>query len=205
MLSIYKIKPKFQQLLRPVLVQLHKRGISANQITLASILLSAVIGILFWYAGEHRIFFLALPIGLFIRMALNALDGMMARTYNQQSKKGEILNETGDIISDLFIFFPLLKYEPENMYLIVIFLSLSILNEFAGILAKAVSGERRYDGPMGKSDRAFVIGLYGLLQYFKVDFSAYSTWIFGMLILLILLSTYTRLHKSLKNETIIRK
>ncbi|MEO6453063.1 MAG: CDP-alcohol phosphatidyltransferase family protein [Ginsengibacter sp.] len=51
-------------------------------------------------------------------MALNALDGMMARIYNQQTKKGEVLNELGDVISDLFIFFPLLKYEQTNLYLI---------------------------------------------------------------------------------------
>ena len=81
MFSIYKIKPKFQQLLQPVLQLLHKWKITANQITLASIFLSAGIGILFWHADKYRIFFLALPVGLFIRMALNALDGMMAQRF----------------------------------------------------------------------------------------------------------------------------
>lgn len=52
-----------------------------------------------------QLVFLALPIGLLIRMALNALDGMMARTYNQTSKKGELLNEIGDVVSDVFVFF----------------------------------------------------------------------------------------------------
>ena len=47
---------------------------------------------------------LVVPIGLLIRMALNALDGMMARTYNMQSKLGEVLNEIGDVISDLYSF-----------------------------------------------------------------------------------------------------
>jgi len=196
MLSIYKIKPKFQQLLQPVLRLLHKWKVSPNQITMTSILLSALIGILFWYGDKHRIFFLALPVGLFIRMALNALDGMMAKTYNQQSRQGEILNEAGDVISDLFIFFPLLKYESEHIYLVVLFICLSIINELAGILAKAVSGERRYDGPMGKSDRAFVIGLYGVLRFFGMDFSDFSAWIFILLILLVLLSTYIRLKKA---------
>ena len=116
MISIYKIKPKFQKLLLPILKGLHKIGITANQITISSILLSLIIGILFWYAESNKYLFLALPIGLFIRVALNALDGMMARTYNQQTKKGEILNEIGDVISDLFIFFPLLIFEKDNLY-----------------------------------------------------------------------------------------
>ena len=131
-------------------------------------------------------------------MALNALDGMMARTYNQQTKKGEILNEIGDVISDIFIFFPLLIFEKDNLYLIVVFLCLSIVNEFAGILGKAVSKNRQYDGPMGKSDRALVIGLYGLLSFFSIGFGNYSFWIFLVIIILILISTITRIKKALK-------
>ena len=198
MISVYKIKPKFQQLLTPVLRWLYKIGISANQITIASILLSLLIGIAFWYASSNKLLFLVLPIGLILRMALNALDGMMARTYNQQTKKGEILNELGDIISDLFIFFPLLVFEQANSYLIVIFICLSIINEFAGLLGKIISGERRYDGPMGKSDRAVIIGLYGILSYFMIGFGEYSFGIFSAINLLLVVSTAIRINKSLK-------
>ncbi len=198
MISIYKIKPKFQQLLTPVLNRLHKAGITANQITITSIVLSLLIGISFWFAGNNRLLFLVLPIGLFIRMALNALDGMMARVHNQQSQKGELLNELGDIISDLFIFFPLLIFERENLYLIVLFLCLSIINEFAGIMGKVISNQRQYDGPMGKSDRAFVIGLYGLLSFFSVSFGAYSFWIFLIINILIVISTTVRIKKTLQ-------
>ena len=198
MISVYKIKPKFQQLLTPVLSRLYKIGVSANQITISSILLSLLIGIAFWYASSNKLLFLALPIGLIIRMALNALDGMMARTYNQQTKKGEILNELGDIISDLFIFFPLLVFEQSNTYLIVIFICLSMINEFAGLLGKVISGERRYDGPMGKSDRAVIMGLYGILSYFSIEFGEYSFWIFSAINLLLVVSTAIRISKSLK-------
>ena len=198
MISLYKIKPKFQQLLMPILKVLHKIGVTANQITIFSILLSLFIGIGFWFAENNSSLFLVLPIGLFIRMALNALDGMMARTYNQQSKKGEVLNEIGDIFSDLFIFFPLLIFEKDNLYLMVIFLCLSIVNEFAGILGKSVSGQRQYDGPMGKSDIAFVIGLYGLLSYFSVGFGKHSFWIFLIITILVSISTIIRIKKTLK-------
>ena len=196
MISIYKIKPKFQQLLKPVLMKLHSGGVTANQVTSASIILSLLIGIAFWFAKEMPILFLALPIGLLLRMALNALDGMMARTYHQQSKQGEALNEVGDIISDLFIYFPLLVHEP-NIYLVVLFISLSIINEFAGLLGKVIAEDRRYDGPMGKSDRAFVISIYGLLSFFSVGLQAYSVWIFSVINLLLVLSTTTRIKKAL--------
>jgi len=198
LISVYKIKPKFQQLLTPALRGLYKMGVTANQITLSSILLSLLIGIAFWYASYNKLLFLALPIGLFIRMALNALDGMMARIYNQQTKKGEVLNELGDIISDIFIFFPLLIYEKSIIYLIIIFICLSIINEFSGVLGKIISGQRQYDGPMGKSDRAFVIGVYGILSFFSINLSDYSFWIFVIINLLIITSTFFRIKKSLE-------
>ena len=198
MISIYKIKPAFQKLLTPVLKVLHKIGVTANQITWWSIILSLLIGIAFWHADIYSILFLALPLGLLIRMALNALDGMMAKTYNQQTKKGELLNELGDIISDFFIFFPLLIFERQNIYLIVIFIGLSIINEFTGLLGKIISGERRYDGPMGKSDRAFIIGLYGVLSYLSINLKPYSAWGFSIVILLLVVSTAIRVRKTLK-------
>lgn len=197
MISIYNLKPKFQALLKPVLAFLHSKRVTANQITIASVVWSFIIAAFFWLGDSNSYFFLALPIGLFVRMALNALDGMMARIYNQQSKLGEILNELGDVISDCVLFLPLLKYEPNSLYLIAIFICLSIINEFAGILAKVVSGERHYDGPMGKSDRAFMIGLYGLLSFFGFNQFSFSPYIFLCLILLVSLSTFIRLKKSL--------
>ena len=198
MISIYNIKPKFQQFLRPLLELLHKMGITANQITISSIVLSLIIGVMFWFADINCIFFLALPIGLFLRMALNALDGMMARIYKQQTKKGELLNELGDVVSDLFIYFPLLKFEQSNLYFIVIFISLSLLNEFSGLLGKVISGQRRYEGPMGKSDRAFVMGIYGLLCFCHVNIAPYSVYIFSIINVLLILSTFIRVKKSLK-------
>ncbi|KXH85772.1 CDP-alcohol phosphatidyltransferase family protein [Chryseobacterium kwangjuense] len=197
MISVYKLKPRFQQLLTPVLLFLHRNHITANQITVGSILLSVIIGILFWNADVSKWFFLSLPVGLLLRMALNALDGMMARKFNQTSRLGEVLNEVGDIVSDVIIFFPLLKFQPESLYLIVIFIILSVINEFAGLMGKIVGKERRYDGPMGKSDRALVLGIYGLAVFFGADISGISQPIFSVIILLLTISTYIRLKKSL--------
>lgn len=199
MISVYQLKPKFQQLLNPVLLFLHRQKVTANQITIASIILSLIIGLLFWNADSYHWFFLSLPVGLLLRMALNALDGMMARKFNQMSKLGEVLNEVGDIISDVIIFIPLLKFQPGSLYLIVVFIVLSVINEFAGLLGKAIGKDRRYDGPMGKSDRALLLGIYGIVAFIGVNISGYSNYIFGAVILFLLLSTFTRLKKALND------
>lgn len=201
MISIYNIKPQFQRLLTPILEWMHRKDITANQITVSACILSVIIGVLFWFAEDNKWFFLALPIGLLLRMALNALDGMMARRYNQISRKGEMLNELGDVVSDTIIFLPLLKYQPESLYLIVIFIAMSIINEFAGVMGKVISNQRNYDGPMGKSDRAFILGLYGLACLCGADISSYSIYIFSVINLLLLVSTWIRIKKALNGKS----
>ncbi len=199
MISIYKIKPKFQQLLMPLLKLLRRLGISPNSITIFSILLSFVISYFFWKATYNPPYFLIVAFGLLIRMMLNALDGMMARIYNLQSKLGEVLNEVGDIVSDVAIYFPLIIFESLRIEIAIIFILLSIINEFCGLMAKLISGERRYDGPMGKSDRAFLIGIICIVYYFTNGLDPYMNYIIGGSSIMIILSSYIRLIKSIKN------
>ena len=200
MISIYKIKPKFQKLLMPLLKLLKKLGVSPNTITFSSILLSFLLSYFLCNAFENPAYFLFVAFGLLFRMMLNALDGMMARIYNLQSKKGEVLNEVGDIISDTAIYFPLILFESIEIELAIIFIVLSVINEFCGLLAKVVSGNRRYDGPMGKSDRAFLIGLICIIYYFTNKMDPYMNIIIFVASALMILSSYIRLTKSIKNE-----
>ncbi len=199
MISIYKIKPKFQQLLMPLLKLLRGLGVSPNSITVFSIILSFALSYFFWNTSGNSSYFLIVAFGLLLRMMLNALDGMMARIYNLQSKLGEILNEVGDIISDVAIYFPLILFESLELEIAIIFILLSIINEFCGLMAKVISKERRYDGPMGKSDRAFLIGVICIVYYFTDGLGPYMNYIIEGASILMILSSYIRLTKSIKN------
>jgi CDP-diacylglycerol---glycerol-3-phosphate 3-phosphatidyltransferase len=196
MISIYNIKPKFQQLLRPVLAKLYKMGVTANGITWLAIVLSFTVGGLFYWKPSGFML-IVLPVSLLIRMALNALDGMMAREYKMQSKKGELLNELGDILADIAMFLPLVLLQGLHPLVLFGFVILGVVNEFTGVLAKAINGERRYDGPMGKSDRALLVGLTLLLLYFFPEIKAALNYIFGAGSLLLVISTAVRIKKTL--------
>jgi CDP-diacylglycerol---glycerol-3-phosphate 3-phosphatidyltransferase len=76
--SIYQLKPKFQALLRPSVRACANAGITANQVTVAACVISVVLGVMLWRNAEHRTWFLLIPLWLFLRMALNAVDGMLA-------------------------------------------------------------------------------------------------------------------------------
>lgn len=198
MISVYQLKSGFQKLLSPLMNGLHKAGVTPNQLTVAAIVLSAGLAVILYYHTSYPFFLLLVPIGLFVRMMLNALDGMMAKTYNLQSKTGEVLNESGDVLSDFFIACALFSFAEINFWLIIAFLFLSALNEFAGILAKVISGVRRYDGPMGKSDRALVIGVFCLVSFFTEIDAVYANSVFVLINLALVLSTALRLTRSLK-------
>ena len=196
MISFYKIKPKFQQLVTPLLNMFYKAGFTANGITWIAILLSITIGILFWFFPNGHMLWI-FPIVLLVRMTLNALDGMMAKTYNMTSKAGEILNELGDVVSDAALYFPLTKLAGVNFRWVLLFIFLSMLNEYIGVLTKAATGTRRYDGPMGKSDRAFVLGLTCLLFYFFPAIYVAFDYIFLGMSVLLLLSSAIRIKNGL--------
>ena len=198
MISVYKLKPKFQKFIQPLLSNLRKNGITPNQLTLFSVFFSIGIGFLIGYEFQHKWFLIIVPIGLLIRMMMNALDGMMARQFNLQSNTGEILNELGDVISDVVIIFPLVFIGGINVYLVLFFVFMTMINEFAGLLGKVVGKERRYDGPMGKSDRALFVGIFCLTYYFWPDLSLYSNYVFGLVCVLIIWSTFIRLKKAIE-------
>ncbi|OKV77401.1 hypothetical protein AWP60_08415 [Escherichia coli] len=116
-MTLYQIKPLFQSLLRPTMFWLYKHHVTANHITLAALALSLLTGLLLMLVAQP-ILFMLLPIVLFIRMALNALDGMLARECNQQTRLGAILNETGDVISDIALYLPFLFLPESNASLV---------------------------------------------------------------------------------------
>ncbi len=160
-MTLYDIKPQFQNLLRPLVLKLHQRGVTPNQVTLAALAMSVIAGILL-SVFPYPYFFLSLPVFLTIRMALNALDGMLAREFNQQTRMGAILNEVGDILSDVSLYLPFAFLPDVSLWWVVLVLFLSCLTEFCGILSQTLTGKRGYCGPLGKSDRALLFGTTGL-------------------------------------------
>jgi len=197
MLTIYDLKPKFQQLLRPITTWLANEGITANQVTYAAMLLSLITGIIIYVSGANMWSLLLLPFVLFLRMALNAIDGMLAREHNMKTVKGAMLNEMTDVMSDIAIYLPLAIATNVSAILLIGFVIIGLLTEMAGVVAQAVNNDRRYDGPMGKSDRAFVMGLLAILLAFDLISAAWVVVYLAVITLFALLTLYNRMSKGI--------
>jgi CDP-diacylglycerol---glycerol-3-phosphate 3-phosphatidyltransferase len=176
--SVYQLKPAFQNLLRPLVRVLARAGVSANQVTVFACVFSvgAGLGLLCCLMAEPvyntsnprlslsaRLGLACVPVVFLVRMALNAIDGMLAREHNMQTKLGAFLNELCDVISDTALLLPFALIGSSSVLLVPLLVVLAALTEFVGIQAQALSASRRYDGPMGKSDRAVALSVIALV------------------------------------------
>jgi CDP-diacylglycerol--glycerol-3-phosphate 3-phosphatidyltransferase len=190
-MTIYALKPRFQDLLRPLVAPLPRIGVTANMVTIAAALGSVLVGAVAGWRADSRRVFLTIPVWLLARMALNAIDGMLAREFHQKSVLGGYLNELGDVVSDASLYAPFALVGPFNRSGIGSVIVLSIVTEFAGALGPTIGASRRYDGPMGKSDRAVIFGALGL-WIGLAPVPAWLGWAVPVLAILLVLTVVNR-------------
>ncbi|WP_288677438.1 CDP-alcohol phosphatidyltransferase family protein [uncultured Aggregatibacter sp.] len=196
-MSIYDLKPKFQNLLRPLVITLEQRGVTANQVTLTACAISVILGLILTALSGYHWLFILIPIWLFVRMALNAIDGMLAREFNQKSRLGGYLNEITDVVSDAALYLPFAFISPFDGLQIGLIIWLSALTEFCGVLGQVQGKTRRYDGPLGKSDRAFLFGVLGLVYVFVPTLPDFLYWLLWIAIILLIVTCVKRVKSGL--------
>ena len=136
---------------------------------------------------------------MFIRMALNALDGMLAREYNQKSRLGGMLNELCDIASDTALLLPLMMIPGASAMAVGALVGAAALSEAAGLAAQATGGARRYDGPLGKSDRAVVQSALCIAVGLGLSTQSWITCVLWLLVGLACLTTVLRVRRALND------
>ena len=190
--SIYSFKPRFQNLLRPLSERLARAGVTPNQVTLAALALSVAQGAWLALEPQSRWPLLLLPVTLFLRLALNAIDGMLAREHGMVSARGLVLNELGDVIADAALYLPFALVPGADPVLVVLIVVACLIAELTGTLAPLVGVTRHYAGPFGKSDRAIGFGLLAVLLGTGVAPGRWSTLYLAALLLLSVLTVLNR-------------
>ena len=196
-MSIYQIKPQFQNLLRPLVRRLYAWGVTANQVTLFACGLSVMLGLWLLLGQPPRTAFALVPLWMFLRMAFNAIDGMLAREFGQKSKLGALLNELTDVLADAALYAPFALIAPLQPAAVGAVIVLAGLTEFAGALGPTIGASRRYDGPLGKSDRAFVFGALGLWVALSHALPGWLAWLMPLLVALSIWTLVNRVRRAL--------
>ena len=198
--TIYDLKPRFQNLLRPLVQGAVAAGITPNHLTIAALLGSLAIGAALPLAARRPLLLLILPAWLLARMALNAMDGMAAREHKMKTALGGLLNEIGDVLSDVALYLPLACLTPRLTWPAIAFAFGAVFTEVSGLLAQVTGGTRRYDGPMGKSDRAFVIGAMALVTAFAPALLRWWPYALALAALLTVPTCVNRLRAGLRGR-----
>jgi CDP-diacylglycerol--glycerol-3-phosphate 3-phosphatidyltransferase len=133
---------------------------------------------------------------LFVRMALNAIDGMLAREHAQATKLGMYLNELCDVASDLALILAFATLFPA--WGVVAFAIAAVLVEFAGVLGVAAGSGRNYSGPFGKSDRALALGVIGFFIACGLWVETIAPFVFPVMATLSLVTAINRIRSGLR-------
>ena len=184
--SVYELKPKFQALLRPIANRLAAIGVTANQVTVVTCAISVTLGLDLAYGTRQ---WWMLPVWLFLRMAANAIDGMLAREHNQATRLGALLNELTDVLADAALLLPFAYLPNWNPAVVGTVIVLAGLTEMTSVVGQTLTGIRRNDGPLGKSDRALLQGILGTWTAFGF---AVSEWIAPLFALGLVATVYNR-------------
>ncbi|MFL2545810.1 MAG: CDP-alcohol phosphatidyltransferase family protein [Candidatus Rariloculaceae bacterium] len=197
-MTLYDLKPRFQDLLRPLVAGIARAGVTANQVTLLAALVSVALGVYVSLSAQARWVFLLIPVWLFLRMALNAIDGMLAREFDQKTSLGAYLNELTDAVSDSALYLPFAFIEPFSLLWVGFVVLLATLSEFAGALAPMIGVPRQYAGPMGKSDSAFVFGGLGLWVGLELRLPAWMLWVMPLIAALLIMTIVNRVRAGVR-------
>jgi len=124
--------------------------VRADVVSYSSVVAAALAAVCFWQSGRHP--WLLIPAaGLcYLRLWFNMLDGMVALASGQASRRGELVNELPDRVSDILIFVGVAHSDlchPLGGYWTALF---AVLTAYVGTLGQAVAGRREFGGIMSK-------------------------------------------------------
>ena len=196
---MYLVKGQFQKVVR----WMAGSWMSPNMATLAGVVcIGASAATL--YAGlslpGERLLLLLTPLFLVLRMAMNALDGLLSREKGLATVSGEIWNEALDVVGDNICYGVLLFVPGGPRITVVAFLLAIWAAEFFGVLGKGMpGGVRRHEAALGgKPDRAVWMGLLALILFFRPDFLAYAPYYLAGLTGLVALTALLRVRATVR-------
>ncbi len=150
---------RVRRILNPLALMLYRHGVSANQLSLLSVISAIVAGVAFCV---HM-----LPLAI-VAIACNALfdalDGCLARSSNSESKQGDLIDHVLDRYSDIFIFGGITMGGYVAWQIGLIAIVGVLMTSYLGTQAQALGVGRNYRGLLGRADRLVLVFFIALLS-----------------------------------------
>jgi phosphatidylglycerophosphate synthase len=143
-----------------------RHGIHPDAISYLSIVAALIAAICYWKSGTRHWLLIIAPIFCYLRLWLNMLDGLVAFGAGKASRRGEIMNDLPDRISDVVIFVGVAHsglMKPLIGYWAAIF---SVLTSYVGLFGQALGVQREFGGMMSKPWRMVALHIGAWLTFF---------------------------------------
>jgi len=154
-------------------------GITPNQISILSIVMSFIAMISFYYSQQNKLLLIVAAVFIQLRLLCNLFDGMVAVEHGKKTNTGDIFNDAPDRFADLFIILGASLAVMDRPYAIHLGwagAAFAIMTAYIRVLGRSVGTESYFTGPMAKQHRMFVVTSTALidviLSYTQVTFSA---------------------------------
>ncbi len=196
MLDLPDTKPFLERIFRPTAHLLGRLGIRPNALTLTSLASSTLAGTLVLAFPSATWPLSTLLAALLTRLALNHMDGIIAREHGMKTRWGGLLNEIATPAEDLALYLPLAARPEMPTALIVVAVMLSVLVEIAGLSSLAIGGTRRFDGPMSKVVRGVLFGAIVLDAAFGLAPALWAPVALTLILGLLLVTAWNRLSRA---------
>src|SRR5579864_2933871 len=142
-----------------------RQEIHPDTISYLSIAAALVAAICFWKSGQARWLLIVAPLFCYLRLWFNMLDGMVAVAANKASRRGEILNDLPDRVSDVIIFVGAAHSGLMNPLIGYWAAIAAVLTAYVGLFGQALGGQREFGGIMSKPWRMVVLGIGSWLEF----------------------------------------
>src|SRR3954471_15924346 len=143
-----------------------RHGIHPDAISYLSILAALIAAICFWKSGAKRWLLIIAPLFCYLRLWFNMLDGLVAFAAEKASRRGEILNDLPDRISDVVIFVGIAHSGLMNPFIGYWAAIFAVLTSYVGLFAQALYVPRQFGGVMSKPWRMVALNVGAWLTFF---------------------------------------
>ena len=173
-----------------------RHGIHPDAISYLSLVAALVATLCFWQSGARHWLLIIAPLFCYLRLWFNMLDGLVAFAAGKASRRGEILNDLPDRVSDVVIFVGVAHsglMHPFIGYWAAIF---AVLTSYVGLFGQALGVQRQFGGVMSKPWRMVALHAGAWLTFFLGAQSSATFTIFDWTCLVVIAGCVETHHRS---------
>ena len=182
-MNLYASKSAVNARLVPLVDRLAAAGVSPDAVTLAAVPVALLGAACLLVSPSVPVLLLAIPPLVVLRLALNLVDGSLARRTGRIHPRGELYNELGDRLADVAFLVPA-AFLPGALPIVVLLgVTASLLASYVGVTARAAGGERIYRGVLSKPGRMALLAATSVVAFVAGPANTSAWAAFGPLLL----------------------